>query len=164
MQTIDTSISEGAMQEGWVPFLNIKNKYFYDMDLWRIKNGVYQTNPDTGKSNLDIAIQNWTTLYPPESNFYIWASAKYTALEIIINAMFRIIFSYNLQISQLETKEERENAQKMIKNLEDNIKLLKQANKEITQLSQEVFKLAEEEKRLEQKAERAERATKRSRS
>lgn len=165
MQTSDTSVTEGAVPQGYVKFQNIKDKYFFDMDLWRIKNGVYTMNPYTGKSNIDEAITYWTQLIPPESNFYEWASTKYTALEIIINAIYQRIFVLNRKILETESgtkyKNELKQLEEEIQKLQNDINVLKEANKQLTQAAEKISKLAEKKRRQEQEDEREERAARR---
>ena len=154
---MDTSVGEGALPQGWVEFLNIRNKYFLDMPLWEIKNGKYYINND-GISNLDIAIRNWTQIIPPESNYYIWASAKYTALDIIINAIFQRIFAFNKQISDAESINEKTQLEEEIKKILNDITVLKKANKELTTVSEKITKLSEQVKRDAEAEARYERA------
>lgn len=163
MEIKTTSVGEGAVPLGYVKFLNIKDKYFYDLDLWEIKNGKFIS--DSGYSNIDKAITYWTQLIPPESNFYIWASAKYTALEIIINAIFQRIFAYNRRISEAESEAKSENEKKQleeeVKQIQNDISVLKKANKELTQIAEKIVKLREKQKREEQQEDRERRARRR---
>lgn len=165
--TWDTSVDEDALPQGWIKFLNIKDKAFFDLSLWEIKHGKYIIYPGE-KSNLDVAIQNWTQIIPPESNFYIWASAKYTALDIIINAIFQRIFAFNRQISDAESVAksvcEKTQVEEDLKKIQNDISVLKKANKELTQVAEKITRLSEQVKREQQEEERAERAAKRERN
>ena len=160
MEILDTSAGEGAVSVGWVKFLNIKDKYFKDLSLWEIKNGKYIIE-DNGYSNLNNAINYWTSIIPPQSNYYIWASAKYTALEIIINAIFQRIFALNKRISEAETEQEKEQIQEEMKIINNDISILKTANKELTQVTEEITKFLEKVKREEEIVARDKRAAER---